>query len=270
MMMLPAVAAPSALATTRRRRADNAQSAVAARPSIRARAVDADADNAHDEARSDQASPSRRAALLSLAAPAATAAALLLLSPAPPSALAAGESVVAGSYEPMAGIRDKDYGKSRMRYPDYETTPSGLQYKELRSGDVNAQLPRPGDLCVIDYDGYTIGYYGRPFEARNKPKGSSFVDDDKDYYRFTLGGGAVIPAIEEAVAGMRPGAIRRLIVPVELGYPAGKNGLPDSKLKGPRPTTFSGQRALDFVLQNQGLIDKTLLFDVQLMRIDRK
>ena len=24
------------------------------------------------------------------------------------------------------------------------------------------------DTVVIDWDGYTIGYYGRPFEARNK------------------------------------------------------------------------------------------------------
>jgi len=28
-----------------------------------------------------------------------------------------------------------------------------------------------------------------------------------------------------------------------------------------------GQRALDFVLRNQGLIDKTLLFDVELLKI---
>ena len=27
----------------------------------------------------------------------------------------------------------------------------------------------------IDWDGYTIGYYGRIFEARNKTKGGSFV-----------------------------------------------------------------------------------------------
>lgn len=201
----------------------------------------------------------RAAALATLAALAAAAA---------PTKPARAEGVK--GYEPMAALKDKDYGKSRMRYPDYETTPSGLQYKELRAGDASAPLPKSGDLCVIDFDGYTIGYYGRPFEARNKPKGSSFVDDDKDYYRFTLGSNAVIPAIEEAVADMRPGAIRRLIVPVELGYPPGKNGLPDSRLKGPRPTTFAGQRALDFVLQNQGLIDKTLLFDVELVRIDRK
>ena len=27
---------------------------------------------------------------------------------------------------------------------------------------------RPGAQVTVDWDGYTIGYYGRPFEARNK------------------------------------------------------------------------------------------------------
>ena len=28
--------------------------------------------------------------------------------------------------------------------------------------------PKLGQTVTIDWDGYTIGYYGRPFEARNK------------------------------------------------------------------------------------------------------
>ena len=142
------------------------------------------------------------------------------------------------------------------------------------------------------------GYYGRPFEARNKPKGSAFVGDDKDFFRFTLGSGTVIPGFDAAVDGMRPGGIRRIIVPVELGYPNG-----DFNKVGPAPTTFSasewgfmwihvllggrafrgrlppaprlagatqhpqGKRALSFVLKNQGMIDKTLLFDVELLKV---
>ncbi len=59
------------------------------------------------------------------------------------------------------------------------------------------------------------------------------------------------------------GGIRRVIVPVELGYPVNSRGLPDWRgPQGPRPSTFAGERALDFVLSNQGLIDKTLLLDV--------
>lgn len=52
------------------------------------------------------------------------------------------------------------------RYPDFVETPSGLQYKDFREGSGDAAVD--GDMLVVDWDGYTIGYYGRPFEARNK------------------------------------------------------------------------------------------------------
>ena len=64
-------------------------------------------------------------------------------------------------------------------------------------------------------------------------KGGSFAKD-KDFYRFTLGRGEVIPAVEEAVASMKEGGIRRIVVPVELGYPNN-----DMNAQGPTPTTFS-------------------------------
>ncbi|KAL3649914.1 Peptidyl-prolyl cis-trans isomerase fkbp19, chloroplastic [Castilleja foliolosa] len=170
------------------------------------------------------------------------------------------EASIASEYADMPALRGKDYGKSKMRYADYFETNSGLQYKDLRVG--SGPTPKIGETVVVDWDGYTIGYYGRIFEARNKTKGGSFEGDDKDFYKFRLGSQEVIPAFEEAVSGMALGSIRRIIVPPELGYPEN-----DYNKKGPRPTTFSGQRALDFVLRNQGLIDKTLLFDIELLKI---
>lgn len=103
-----------------------------------------------------------------------------------------------------------------------------------------------------------------------QPKGSSFNDSDKDFYRFKLGSHSVIPAWEEAVSGMKVGkgtcsspvlgarthatlllpqvgGIRRIIVPPELSYP--EKGKWDAQ--GPAPTTFSGKRALGFVLENK-------------------
>ncbi|EPS63301.1 hypothetical protein M569_11486, partial [Genlisea aurea] len=170
------------------------------------------------------------------------------------------EASMASQFADMPALRGKDYGKTKMRYPDYVETSSGLQYKDLRVG--SGSTPEIGETLVVDWDGYTIGYYGRIFEARNKTKGGSFVGDDKDFYTFILGSHEVIPAFEEAVSGMAVGGVRRIIVPPELGYPEN-----DFNKKGPRPTTFSGQRALDFVLRNQGLIDKTLLFDIELLKI---
>lgn len=64
-------------------------------------------------------------------------------------------------------------------------------------------------------------------------KGGSFAKD-KDFFRFTLGRGQVIPAFEEAVLSMKEGGIRRIVVPVELGYPNN-----DMNALGPSPTTFS-------------------------------
>lgn len=52
------------------------------------------------------------------------------------------------------------------RYPDFVLTESGLQYKDLREG--SGESAHNGAQVTIDWDGYTIGYYGRPFEARNK------------------------------------------------------------------------------------------------------
>ena len=69
---------------------------------------------------------------------------------------------------------------------------------------------------------------------------------------------------EEAVLGMKPGGIRRIIVPVEIGYPGNS-----FKEVGPKPSTFAGKRALSFVLENQGLVDKTLLFDIELIKIQK-
>ena len=102
----------------------------------------------------------------------------------------------------MEGLKGKDYGKVRQRYPDYVLTESGedtfslsaasanvavahrgsaahghgsnpclshlagLQYKDLRDG--SGEAAQQGSKVTIDWDGYTIGYYGRPFEGRNK------------------------------------------------------------------------------------------------------
>ncbi|GAB5366025.1 hypothetical protein AAMO2058_001108900 [Amorphochlora amoebiformis] len=165
--------------------------------------------------------------------------------------------------ETMEALKGKGYGKTRMRFSDYTQTPTGLQYQDLRVGQ--GKSPLKGDECVIDWSGYTIGYYGRPFEARDKAKGGDFTGDEKELYRLILGENKVIPAFEEALQGMKEGGIRRIIVPVELGYPDN-----DMRKKGPKPTTFSGKRALGFVLENQGMIDKTLLFDIELIKVRGK
>jgi len=176
--------------------------------------------------------------------------------------LPAEAAAVESKYEPMDALKGKDYGKPRMTFSDFTMTDSGLQYKDYKEG--SGELPQNGDTAVVDWGGYTIGYYGRPFEARNKAKGGAFTGESKDFLHFVVGKGEVIPGFEEAVKGMKVGGIRRIIVPPELGYPDN-----DYNKQGPKPTNFSGERALGFVLGNKGMIDKTLLFDIELLRLQR-
>lgn len=183
--------------------------------------------------------------------------ALLPLAGGPDAAAAASDIAV------MPGLAGKDYGKSEMSYDDFIKAPSGLLYKDAKSG--NGKTPTRGDRLVVDWSGYTIGYFGRPFETR---KLVELDGRDKEYLRFELGAGKLIPALEQGVAGMSEGGVRQIVVPFRpgLGYPEGDS---THEAVGPKPSTFSGQRALNFVLYNRDLIDKTLLFNVKMIRVDR-
>lgn len=116
-------------------------------------------------------------------------------------------------------------------------------------------------------EGYTIGYYGRIFQKKNSVQGGAFAEDP-GFYRYVLGTKSLVPGLEEGIKGMQPGGLRQIVIP------PGPQSYPDDdsphKRVGPRPSTFDGMRALNFVLENkQGLIDKTLLFNVKLVRVDR-
>ena len=134
---------------------------------------------------------------------------------------------------------------------------------------------------------WQIGYFGRPFETK---KLREIQGDEKDYLRFVLGQKLMIPALEEGIASMAEGGVRQLIVPPSIGYPKADMAHETVGVRGgrlepatpcshlvltcspypsltltaqaddlltpplpsqPKPTTFSGQRALNFVLENQ-------------------
>ena len=159
-------------------------------------------------------------------------------------------------------LEGKGYGKTEMSYDDFTRTSSGLYYKDAKGGDGKLTSAK-GDRVVIDWSGYTIGYFGRPFETRQLRSLDKLEDE---FLRFELGKGTVIPALEEGLTGMSVGGVRQIVVPPQLGYPPSD---PSHDKVGPKPSTFSGQRALDFVLQNKELIDKTLLFNVKVIRVDK-
>lgn len=130
------------------------------------------------------------------------------------------------------------------------------------------KTPTVGDRVVVDWEGYTIGYYGRPFQTRGKVKGGAFDSTEAEFFRWIVGNGGVVEALDRGVKNMKEGSVMQIIVPAELGYPS--KGDEQHDIVGPKPTTFSGMRALNFVLDNKNLIDKTLLINVRLVRVDKK
>jgi len=185
---------------------------------------------------------SRRASFGTAAAAASAPLALLLPTPAP----AAEES-------------SPQFVQS---YGDFTDSPIGYSYKDVTVG--KGDSPKRGDRAVFDWSGYTIGYFGRPFQAKGGPQGGAF-DKDQDYLRTVVGSGAMVTAVEDALTGMAPGGVRQVVVPYgKLSYPPGDKG---HEKVGPAPSNFSGMRALDFVLENPR-VDRTLLFNLKLIRVD--
>lgn len=153
-----------------------------------------------------------------------------------------------------------------QEYPDFAKTSEGWSYRDVNTG--TGTKPELGDRVVYEWSGYTIGYFGRPFEAKGGPQGGAFDKSDKDYERTVLGSGEIVKGLECALLDMKVGGVRQVIVPYgKLSYPPTSDDGNHEKV-GPKPTTFSGLRALNFVLDNPR-VDRTLLFNVKLVRVDK-
>jgi FKBP-type peptidyl-prolyl cis-trans isomerase len=109
-------------------------------------------------------------------------------------------------------------------------TATGLWYEELQQGA--GDLPVAGDSIYVLYSGWLSD--GTLFDSATNP------DDPLDFVFLV---DAIIAGFAEGVAGMRPGGIRRLVIPPHLGY--------GSRVFGPIPAW------------------STLVFEVNVLRIAR-
>ena len=180
-------------------------------------------------------------------------------------AATAAVAAIAGTSISLPANANQAEGVNLQQYEDFTKAPEGFSYRDVNVG--TGVSPSIGDRVVYEWSGYTIGYFGRPFEAKGGPQGGAF-DKNQDYSRTVLGKGEVVKGLELAMQSMKVGGIRQIIVPYgELGYPSTKEDASHDKI-GPKPTTFSGERALNFVLDNPR-VDRTLLFNVKMIRVDK-
>lgn len=88
-----------------------------------------------------------------------------------------------------------------------QTMESGLRYIDVKVG--TGKSPQKGQKVTVHYSGWLTN--GHKFDSsydRNEP------------FTFTLGAGQVIKGWELGVATMKPGGVRKLIIPSDLGYGA--------------------------------------------------
>ncbi|KAJ8900887.1 hypothetical protein NDN08_000186 [Rhodosorus marinus] len=112
---------------------------------------------------------------------------------------------------------------------------SGLEYIDEKIGQGSS--PRPGDLVIVNYVGYLSN--GKVFDNSESPGRKPLA--------FRFGQNQVIPGWEEGMADMKPGGVRKLVVPAKLAY-------------GDRGVCVEGQGCL---IQP----GETLSYDIQLLRV---
>lgn len=94
---------------------------------------------------------------------------------------------------------------------DYITTPSGLQYRDIKVG--TGESPSKGQLASVHYTGTLMN--GKKFDS-SRDRGEPFT--------FPVGAGRVIKGWDEGVSTMQVGGQRELIIPPDLAY--GSRGVP--------------------------------------------
>lgn len=141
------------------------------------------------------------------------------------------------------------------------TSPSGLKYADAKVG--TGTPVESGSEVSIDYTMASVN--GRfPQIYSTKDKGAP--------YRWTLGDGTTIPGVEKAIMGdesegilpMKPGGVRRVIIPSSLGYEAANKS--KCGTAGPIPPNEEGayQRWLQFYCNPRIPYQPDLVFDIKL------
>jgi peptidylprolyl isomerase len=96
---------------------------------------------------------------------------------------------------------------SNTKQGEVVTTPSGLQYEDIKVGD-GAQ-PKAGQTVIVHYTGTLTD--GTKFDS-SRDRGQPFS--------FRLGAGEVIKGWDEGLSTMKVGGQRKLTIPPDLGYGA--------------------------------------------------
>ncbi|EFJ13882.1 hypothetical protein SELMODRAFT_16793, partial [Selaginella moellendorffii] len=137
----------------------------------------------------------------------------------------------------------------------------GVKALDIRLGA--GKYPNPGDKVAIHYYGRLAAKQGWRFDSTYDHKDE---DGNPKPFVFTIGSNNVIAGLDSAVRTMKPGGIRRLIIPPSQGY--------QSTTQDPLPPNIFDRQRLFTTIFNPTRVANgesstlgTLVFDVELVRV---
>ena len=102
-----------------------------------------------------------------------------------------------------ATAAEREYMQKYSDFSPVKNSSTGAMEKGFLSGAKRGTtVASEGDRIVFDWSGYTIGYFGRPFEMKGGVKGGAF-ESDGEYSRAVIGENTIARGIELAMIGMR-------------------------------------------------------------------
>ncbi len=139
----------------------------------------------------------------------------------------------------------------------FEVLPSGASFREYREGKGEAVVQSGSKVAV------EMTIRCKSFATANEPGGLKYFStkDDTDFNElaWTVGSGEASPGLEEAMMGMRKGAIRRIELPSTMVF-AARN---EKQLPLPKDSNKDGKRRYENLFKT----DATLIFEVLVTRV---
>jgi len=139
----------------------------------------------------------------------------------------------------------------------FEKLDSGVSYREYREGKGEATVMAGSKVAA------EMTIRCKSFSTANEPGGLKYYStkDDTDFNElaWTIGSGELVPGLEDAMVGMRKGAIRRIEVPSTAVFAARDA----NQLPLPKDSNKDGKRRLSNLFKT----DATLIFEVLVTRI---
>jgi cyclophilin family peptidyl-prolyl cis-trans isomerase len=150
--------------------------------------------------------------------------------------------------EAKARMREADEKKKRAEeqliatnWPSASAGANGLKYLIVREGTGSA--PQPGSKLKLSYSGSTL--YGKSFVST--PDGTPYPGEKPESFTFEVGKTQITPGFDDAIAQMKQGEIRTLIVPADQGY--GTKGFYAKERKGEKRFVLSPDTVLVYSIE---------------------